>query len=289
VYVYVKVFTNSPFLVCMDLARSQEEIIDPKYFWVAPDGKHLEGQTYVNLTEIGNLMLMRFKESMSGSYTCTLSYKILETTTQEEREVFETYKFMVYAYREADHAYQVFVRFATKGCKLAANYWFFEKLKNILNSIVSDLKCQIIEPSYKCHSVKIPHQGLLHELFVTFRVNPFAPGWEEVCHQVSYDCEDATNMRVREARDRIEEFFNKHMYALKHKFQTLPVIHYVDNSFLVTRVDSCRPGFGKNDITHKDCAGCCVVCDPGTYSPNNEVTCQICTRPRVKQYGARSC
>lgn len=29
-------------------------------------------------------------------------------------------------------------------------------------------------------------------------VNPFAPGWEEVCHQVPYDCEDATNMRVQE-------------------------------------------------------------------------------------------
>lgn len=29
-------------------------------------------------------------------------------------------------------------------------------------------------------------------------VNPFAPGWEEVCQQVPYDCEDATNMKVQE-------------------------------------------------------------------------------------------
>jgi len=43
VNVYVKVFTNSPFLVCMDLARSREELIDPQYLWTGPDGKDLEG------------------------------------------------------------------------------------------------------------------------------------------------------------------------------------------------------------------------------------------------------
>uniref|UniRef100_A0A8B9MCM1 Zona pellucida binding protein 2 n=1 Tax=Accipiter nisus TaxID=211598 RepID=A0A8B9MCM1_9AVES len=289
VKVYVKVFTNSPFLVCMDLARSREEVIDPKYLWIGPDRKNLEGQMYVNLTKTGKLMVMGFKESMSGAYTCTLSHKIIETTTQEERVVFEAYKFMVYAYREADHAYQVFVRFTTRECELAANSQFFEELKKILNNIISDLTCHIIESSYKCHSIKRPKQGLLHELFVSFQVNPFAPGWEEVCHQVPYDCEDATNMRVQEARERIGEFFNEQTYALKHEFQTVPTIHYVDNSFSVTHIDSCRPGFGKNDITHKNCASCCVVCEPGTYSPNNEVTCQICTRPRVKKYGARSC
>ncbi|NWY61784.1 ZPBP2 protein, partial [Chionis minor] len=288
VTVYVKVFTNSPFLICMDSARSQE-VIDPKYLWTGPDGKHLEGRRYVNLTETGKLMVLGFKESMSGAYTCTLSHKVIETTTQEEREMFEEYTFMVYAYREADHAYRVFARFTTRECELAANDLFFEELKKILNNIISDLTCHIIESSCKCHSVKIPKQGLLHELFVTFQVNPFAPGWEEVCDQVPYDCEDATNMRVQEARDRIGEFFSKQMYTLKRKFHTLPTIHYVDNSFSAIHIDSCRPGFGKNDITHKNCPSCCVVCDPGTYSPNNGVTCQTCTRPQDKKYGARSC
>lgn len=41
-------------------------------------------------------MLMGFKESMSGAYTCTLSHRIIETMTQEEAEVFETYRFMLY-------------------------------------------------------------------------------------------------------------------------------------------------------------------------------------------------
>uniref|UniRef100_U3J637 Zona-pellucida-binding protein 1/2 N-terminal domain-containing protein n=1 Tax=Anas platyrhynchos platyrhynchos TaxID=8840 RepID=U3J637_ANAPP len=154
VNVYVKVFTNSPLLVCMDLSLSQEEIIDPKYLWIGPDGKNLEGQTYANLTETGKLMLMGFKESMSGAYTCTLSHRIIETMTQEEVDVFETYKFMLYAYREADHAYQISVRFTTKGCELAANAQFFEELKKILDNLISDLTCHIIESSYKCHSIK---------------------------------------------------------------------------------------------------------------------------------------
>uniref|UniRef100_A0A8B9TVS3 Zona pellucida binding protein 2 n=1 Tax=Anas platyrhynchos TaxID=8839 RepID=A0A8B9TVS3_ANAPL len=173
VNVYVKVFTDSPLLVCMDLSLSQEEIIDPKYLWIGPDGKNLEGQTYANLTETGKLMLMGFKESMSGAYTCTLSHRIIETMTQEEVDVFETYKFMLYAYREADHAYQISVRFTTKGCELAANAQFFEELKKILDNLISDLTCHIIESSYKCHSIKIPNQGLLHELFVTFQGNIF--------------------------------------------------------------------------------------------------------------------
>lgn len=32
-----------------------------------------------------------------------------------------------------------------------------------------------------------------------------------------------------------------------------------------------------------------VVCGPGTYSPNNEVTCRTCARPQVGIYGAKSC
>lgn len=77
------------------------------------------------------------------------------------------------AYREADHAYQVFVRFTTRECKLAANDLFFEELKKILNNIISDLTCHVIESSCKCHSVKIPKQDLLHELFVSFQGNRF--------------------------------------------------------------------------------------------------------------------
>ncbi|NXI48177.1 ZPBP2 protein, partial [Galbula dea] len=287
VHVYVEVFTNSPFLVCMDLAGSQGEVIDPKYLWVGPDGKNLEGQRHVNLTETGKLMLTGFKESMSGAYTCTFSHKIIKTTAPEEKEMVEAYKFMVYAYREAAHAYRVFARFTTKECELEANSHFFEELKKILNNIISDLLCHITKASYKCHPVRSLNQGLQHELFVTFQVNPFAPGWEETCHQVPYKCEEVTNRRVQEARDRVGQFFSQQTYVLKHRFQTPPAIHYLDNSFSVARLDSCQPGFGRNNLTSQHCASCCVACEPGTYSPNNDVTCQAC--PRVQEYGARSC
>ncbi|NXX74245.1 ZPBP2 protein, partial [Urocolius indicus] len=288
VKVYVKVFTNSPFLVCMDVSYAKEEVIDPKYLWTGPDGKDLEGQKYVNLTETGKLMVREFKESMSGAYTCTLSHKVIQAMTHEEREMVEAYKFMVYAYQEADHAYQVFVRYVTNKCQKEVNDGFFEELIKSLNSIVSDLKCHITEPFYKCHSIRTPEQGLLHELFISFQVNPFASRWEGICHQIPYYCEDSTNRRVEEARVRTAKFFEKQAYLLKHELQTVPAIYYLENSIAMTRINHCRPGFGKN-ITHKKCAACCVVCEPGTYSPNNDVTCQICARPQVKTYGATSC
>ncbi|NXC34580.1 ZPBP2 protein, partial [Campylorhamphus procurvoides] len=289
VNVYVKVFTNSPFLVCMDLALSQEKLIDPKYLWIGPDGRALEGRRYAKMTETGKLVVMGFRESMSGAYTCTLSHKIIETTTQKETEISDVYKFMVYAYREADHAYQVFVRFSTADCGLRANGLFFEILKRILNDAISHLTCRITESSYKCHSIRTPKQGLQHELFVNFQVDPFAPGWEEVCHRFPYDCEDETNKRVQQAAERIQKFFQQLRDILNVEAEAVPTIQYVENSFSVTPIDSCRPGFGKNHQSHQNCASCCVVCGPGTYSPNNEVTCRTCARPQVKVYGAKFC
>ncbi|XP_023366919.1 zona pellucida-binding protein 2 isoform X4 [Otolemur garnettii] len=53
----------------------------------------------------------------------------------------------------------------------------------------------LFEPSYKCHSVEIPERGLIHELFIAFQVNPFAPGWRSLCNK-SDDCEDITNHNV---------------------------------------------------------------------------------------------
>ncbi|KAL9823839.1 zona pellucida-binding protein 2 [Geothlypis trichas] len=361
VNVYVKVFTNSPFLVCMDLALSQERIIDPNYLWIGPDGRVLQGQSYVNLTETGKLMVMGFMVPMSGAYTCFLSHKVIETTTQEETEMVEAYKFMVYdshpshflpayreadhayqvsvrfsttgcrlrnndlfikilkrilnnsishltchitvspykchsirtpkeqAYREADHAYQVSVRFSTTGCRLRNNDLFIKILKRILNNSISHLTCHITGSSYKCHSIRTPKDDLQYELFVNFLVNPFAPGWEKVCQEFPYDCEAVTNRRVRQAAERIGKFFHQLKHVLKSEFQAVPTIQYVDNSFSMTPIDSCRPGFGRNHHTHQNCASCCVVCGPGTYSPNHEVTCQTCARPEASMYGAKSC
>uniref|UniRef100_A0A6I8P172 Zona pellucida binding protein 2 n=1 Tax=Ornithorhynchus anatinus TaxID=9258 RepID=A0A6I8P172_ORNAN len=214
VKIYVKVHHNSPFLACMDLELSQTEIIDPSYLWIGPDGRNIKGQSKMNITETGKLMVKNFQESLSGSYTCTLSYQNIKTEMQTEEEILNTYEFMLF-------------------------------------------------------------------------VNPFAPGWEVACDQVSVDCEDVTNGKIQQAKDHLEEFFRKQSYVLKHEFHHVPAIHYVDHSFQVTRIDSCRPGFGKNDITHSDCASCCVACDPGTYSPNTDVTCRTCSSAQI--YGSKSC
>lgn len=61
-----------------------------------------------------------------------------------------------------------------------------------------------------------------------------------------------------QARDRIEEFFRSQAYIFYHDLnKTLPAMHFVDHSFQVIRMDSCRPGFGKNEGLHSNCATCC--------------------------------
>ncbi|KAB1265366.1 Zona pellucida-binding protein 2, partial [Camelus dromedarius] len=92
-------------------------------------------------------------------------------------------------------------------------------------------------------------------------VNPFAPRWKGTCNE-SVDCEDTTNHNILQvrisARDRIEEFFRRQAYIFKHDFKkTLPAMHFVDHSFHIMRMDSCRPGFGKNEGLHSNCASCC--------------------------------
>lgn len=61
------------------------------------------------------------------------------------------------------------VRFTTKSCVEKYNELLFTLLKKILNNLISDLSCHIKQPSYKCHSVKIPKRGLIPELFIAFQ------------------------------------------------------------------------------------------------------------------------
>ncbi|XP_036613488.1 zona pellucida-binding protein 2 [Trichosurus vulpecula] len=287
VKIYVKMHQNSPFLVCMDMELSQTEIVDPISLWMGPNGKHLKEGNHINLTSVGKLMITNFQESLSGSYICTLTYKIISEETQKEQELFNIYIFMVFGYQEPDYAYQMTVRFTTDSCNGKKNSQFFKLLMRILDEIIFDLTCHIEEPSYKCHFLEIPKYGLKEELFIAFQVRPFLPEQKAACRKLSVDCEEITNSKVHQARDRIEEFFVKQTDILKREFYYIPDIRYVDHSFKVIRIDSCQPGFGKNDILHSDCASCCVVCDPRTYSPDTDVTCQACLT--IRNYGAKIC
>ncbi|XP_021509125.1 zona pellucida-binding protein 2 isoform X1 [Meriones unguiculatus] len=287
VKIYVKLNENSPVLICMDLSRANKETVDPAYLWIGPNENTLTGNSQINITDSGKLVVKDFTELSSGLYTCTLSYKTIKAETQEETTVKKRYDFMLFAYREPDYSYHMAVRFTTKSCVGRYNDLLFRVLKKILDNLISDLLCHVIEPSYKCHSVKIPNRDIVYELFIAFQVNPFAPGWKSVCNSTA-DCEDTTNYNILKARDRIEEFFRSQAYILYHRFnKTIPAMHFVDHSFQVVRVDNCRPGFGKNEGLHSNCASCCVVCSPGTFSADIDVTCQVCVS--VHTYGARSC
>ncbi|XP_054402306.1 zona pellucida-binding protein 2 isoform X5 [Pongo abelii] len=197
--IYVKLHQNSPVLMCMDFKLSKKEIVDPTYLWIGPNEKTLTGNNRINITKTGQLMVKDFLEPLSGLYTCTLSYKTVKAETQEEKTVKKRYDFMVFAYREPDYSYQMAVRFTTKSCIGRYNDVFFRVLKKILDNLMSDLSCHVIEPSYKCHSVEIPEHGLIYELFIAFQVNPFAPGWKGACNG-SVDCEDTTNHNILQVR-----------------------------------------------------------------------------------------
>ncbi|XP_012621339.1 zona pellucida-binding protein 2 isoform X1 [Microcebus murinus] len=287
VKIYVKLHQDTPVLICMDVKHAKKEIVDPTYIWIGPNENTLTENQRINITKTGELIVKDFVEPLSGLYTCTFSYKTVKAETQEETSVKKRYDFMIFAYREPDYSYQMAVRFTTKSCLGRYNDLLFRVLKKILDNLMSDLSCHVIEPSYKCHSVEIPERGLIHELFIAFQVNPFAPGWRGTCNQ-SVDCEDITNNNVLQARNRIEEFFRSQADIFSHNFnKTLPAMHFVNHSFQVERLDSCRPGFGKNEGLHSNCASCCVVCSPGTFSPDVAVICQTCISIHV--YGAKSC
>ncbi|ERE68320.1 zona pellucida-binding protein 2 isoform X7 [Cricetulus griseus] len=197
VKIYVKLHQDSPILFCMDVNRASKETVDPTYLWIGPNENTLTENGQINLTKEGALIVKDFMESLSGLYTCTLSYKTIKAETQEETTIKKRYDFLIFAYREPDYSYHMAVRFTTKSCVGRYNDLLFRVLKKILDNLISDLLCHVIEPSYKCHSVKIPESDFVNELFIAFQVNPFAPGWKSVCND-SIDCEDATNRNILE-------------------------------------------------------------------------------------------
>ncbi|XP_051894624.1 zona pellucida-binding protein 2-like [Pristis pectinata] len=285
VKVYVKMYSDSPSLLCTTEELSEKELVDPYFIWVGPTGRNIKGEPYTRISETGRLILKSFDKSMSGDYTCTVSYKDVDAN----KEVFLDMKFSVYGFREPDYSFKFSTRYHTHECHDPANNHFFRKFKSVEKELIADLTCRITDVEMKCHVVKVPHKGLVTELFITFKLDPFGYGWEEVCKKFIHDCEDETNRRVEKARNRIEAFFKKQSIALDQMNDNMPTYYYITNSLKTTRVDHCRPGFGKNKLTHLDCSECCVVCDHGMYSPTNDVYCKPCTSVKINYYGATAC
>lgn len=93
-------------------------------------------------------------------------FKAAEINAKRNRFLFPSFS---KAYREPDYSYRMAVRFTTKSCVGRYNDLLFRLLKKILDNLISDLLCHVIEPSYKCHSVKIPERDFVYELFVAFQ------------------------------------------------------------------------------------------------------------------------
>ncbi|XP_071967582.1 zona pellucida-binding protein 2 isoform X2 [Engystomops pustulosus] len=289
VTVYVKMLKDSPFLACMDLDIAYKKIIDPTFFWVGPDGRDLRGHSNVNLTETGKLMLKAFNISMSGSYSCNLIYKSIENDVTQEKKMNKYYEFAVLAYLEPDYMYQINARFTALPCSDLANARFALTLLSMIGEVITGLNCHLKNKYHKCHVTKAPKHSLQHELFVAFKVSPFSRGWDKECSISSYYCQKETNIRMEKAKTFIVEFFRMQSLVLKEEFVNIPEINYIEHSLDIIRVDICRPGFGKNEVTHRDCPGCCVVCDPGTYSSDSSTRCEVCKDIEITSYGATDC
>ncbi|XP_031750459.1 LOW QUALITY PROTEIN: zona pellucida-binding protein 2 [Xenopus tropicalis] len=84
----------------------------------------------------------------------------------------------------------------------------------------------------------------------------------------------------RQVRDQIVDFFLHFSQVQRKQFLG---INYVEHSLDIRRLDSCRPGFGRNQEKQNDC---CVICQPGTFSQNNRLYCEICEDIQIDNYGA---
>ncbi|XP_075701797.1 zona pellucida-binding protein 2 isoform X3 [Rhinoderma darwinii] len=193
------------------------------------------------------------------------------------------------AYLHPDYMYQINVRYMAKPCSELANGRFVLTLLRIIREVISDLNCHLKNTYHKCHVIKAPKHSLQNELFIAFKVNPFSRVWDKECSSKAYGCQKETTIHMEKAKNLIVEFFRMQSRVLEEEFVNIPEINYIEHSLDIIRVDSCRPGFGKNEVTHSDCPGCCVVCSPGTYSTGNSIQCEICKDIKITYYGATEC
>ncbi|XP_077108485.1 zona pellucida-binding protein 2 isoform X3 [Ranitomeya variabilis] len=197
VMVYVKMLKDSPFLACMDLDTAEKETIDPVFMWIGPNGMSLKRHSNMNLTQTGKLMLKTFTISMSGSYSCTLSYKSVNSDFTKEKETFMTYEFVVLAYHDPDYVYQIDLRYMAKPCNDLINDRFVVTLFEIVKEVITGLNCDLESMFHKCHSIKAPKHSMQNVLFISFKVNPFVSSWDKKCSRNPDDCQQATNIRLK--------------------------------------------------------------------------------------------
>ncbi|CAM9259507.1 unnamed protein product, partial [Bubo scandiacus] len=79
------------------------------------------------------------------------------------------------------------------------------------------------------------------------------------------------------------DFFKQQVELSRESSEPLPQRYYIEGTLQMVRVDHCFPGYGMNAQVHPDCPECCVVCNPGSYNPSNEIHCLHATVVRYME------
>ncbi|XP_038626223.1 uncharacterized protein LOC119948806 [Tachyglossus aculeatus] len=277
--VLVLIHSKELILKCLTEKLKGQRMLDPKYQWTGPVGLITpESQRFI-VTDEGNLEFFNIRGSDSGNYICTIAY------THGDVHITTEIHFLVYVYHTPEKSINLSAEFETDTCENNVIASFEKRLLKNLEALVRDLHCEIREWNSQCHSASDAMSLLTHKLTFMFVVFPFSLAYEDFCE--TSDCSNSANY-VKKAYARIEKSLEDR--ALDSVGG--PKISYVLGSLTGTRVDHCKPGFGKNTKANvsRVCPGCCVACPPGSYSARLETTCTPCAVGSYnKNYGRTSC
>ncbi|XP_067326662.1 zona pellucida-binding protein 2-like [Anolis sagrei] len=243
-----------------------ERITDPKYLWMGPLGYITKGSKKFILSDDGNLEIYSIKSSDSGRYTCKVSY--LYNSTQLTTEI----HFMVYVYHIPDKSIHLSSEFTAESCKTNKIDSYEKHLLEKMESLISNLSCEIKEWSTECHTSTDAVEKMTYKLTLQFGVFPSMLTTADLCR--SPPCENSTS-NLRKAYENIKEFFELQKTDSPH----IDELYLIPGTLAAVKVDHCKPGFGKNTNSRKNnsmCPGCCVTCPPGRFSAKQDTVCILC-------------
>ncbi|XP_010180944.1 PREDICTED: zona pellucida-binding protein 1, partial [Mesitornis unicolor] len=165
VKVYVKLNDKSPHILCLTNHLQNLELIDPVFWWSGPGGNLSSGNSNVQISPTGTLILRHF--NLSGAYTCSIVYKLTAMQTDENLLI----KYLIYAYSDPKQYYEFTARYHAAPCHSTHNTYFERTLVLILNKLVAELSCVVTLIKAECHHVKMQRGGLQNEIFFTFAVS----------------------------------------------------------------------------------------------------------------------
>ncbi|XP_042331714.1 zona pellucida-binding protein 2-like [Sceloporus undulatus] len=243
-----------------------QRIIDPKYHWTGPLGTITKESNKFILSDDGNLEIYNVKGSDSGRYTCKVKY--IDNTEQMTTEI----HFMVYVYHIPDKSIYLSSEFTAGTCKTNTVVSYEKYLLEKLESLISNLNCEIKQWSVQCHTSTDTLEKITYKLTVQFGVFPFMLTVAEACK--GSQCENSTS-NIRKAYENIKEFFEAQKTDSSHTDH----LHFIPGTLTGVKVDHCKPGFGKNiNVMNNNtvCPGCCVACPPGRFSAKYDTVCILC-------------